>query len=196
MFDYSYNISGLNSAAKYPYLGNTDLNTNVFSQSSIFGNRYPVDEYEDINTIMANFWSNLWAQMACFGFGATPKTGKKYWAVNTKDLKPRMKDAMAELYRRAEAEGINTKKIAIVSGYRSKEQQTDLYNKYLYNGGNLAARPGTSMHEKGKAIDISASPETLRTLGKIWTKMGYNWGGNWKNNTENWHFDLKETRTG
>lgn len=193
MFDYSYNISGLNSAAKYPYQGKADLNTNVFDQTSIFGNRYPVDEYEDINTIMSNFWSNIYAQMASLGFGAMPKISKKHWAVNTKDLKPRMKDAMAELYRRAEAEGIDTKKIAIVSGYRTKEQQ-----EYLYatKPAGMAAKPGTSMHEKGKAIDISAaSPEDLKKLGKIWTEMGYNWGGNWKNHTENWHFDLKRTHT-
>lgn len=187
MFGYSYNTSGLNSATKYPYQGKTDLSTNALNQSSIFDQRYPADQYEDINAIIDNFWANVLAQLSNLGIGGTPNIKKQHWAVNTKDLKPKMKDARAELYRRAEAEGIDTKKIAIVSGYRTNEQQ-----QYLYatKPKGYAAKPGTSKHEIGKAIDISASPEDLKKLGEIWTHMGNKWGGTWKNHTENWHFEI------
>lgn len=184
MFDYSYNISGLNSATKYPYQGKTDLSANTFDQSSIFGQRYPVDQYEDINAIIDNFWANVFTQLSNLGIGGTPNIKKQHWAVNKKDLKPEMKDAMAELYEKAKEQGI---KFTIVSGYRTNEQQ-----QYLYatKPAGYAAKPGTSKHEKGKAIDISASPEELKKLGELWTEMGHKWGGTWKNHTENWHFEI------
>jgi len=41
----------------------------------------------------------------------------------------------------------------IGSGYRSSAQQAVLYAKFLRGEGNLAAKPGSSMHNKGLAID-------------------------------------------
>lgn len=41
------------------------------------------------------------------------------------------------------------------SGYRSFAEQTVLYERWLHGTGNLAARPGTSNHEGGKAVDVS-----------------------------------------
>jgi hypothetical protein len=43
--------------------------------------------------------------------------------------------------------------LSIVSGWRSRAEQEYLYGLYLAGVGNLAAVPGTSMHEKGLAID-------------------------------------------
>lgn len=45
------------------------------------------------------------------------------------------------------------KKILITSGYRSKAEQAYLYDQYIHHGGNIAAPPGRSNHEKGEAID-------------------------------------------
>ena len=45
----------------------------------------------------------------------------------------------------------------INSGYRSYAEQTALYNAYLAGTGNLAARPGTSNHEGGRAVDVSGA---------------------------------------
>lgn len=42
----------------------------------------------------------------------------------------------------------------IISGVRSYDEQVRLYQAYLAGTGNLAARPGTSKHEKGLAVDI------------------------------------------
>jgi hypothetical protein len=50
------------------------------------------------------------------------------------------------------AMGIN-QRIYVASGLRSYNEQKILYNLYLAGKGNLAARPGTSNHETGLAVD-------------------------------------------
>ena len=44
--------------------------------------------------------------------------------------------------------------IGIRSGFRSQEKQKLLYREYVKGWGNLAARPGYSNHQNGKALDI------------------------------------------
>lgn len=44
-------------------------------------------------------------------------------------------------------------RVTITSGARTRDQQAKLYAKYLA-GGNLAAKPGTSKHEAGLAVDF------------------------------------------
>jgi LAS superfamily LD-carboxypeptidase LdcB len=44
--------------------------------------------------------------------------------------------------------------LRIRSGFRSFEKQKRLYKKYVRGEGNLAARPGYSNHESGRALDI------------------------------------------
>jgi len=46
------------------------------------------------------------------------------------------------------------------SGYRSYAEQVKLYALYLAGKGNLAAKPGTSNHNKGLAADVSAADGT------------------------------------
>jgi hypothetical protein len=41
------------------------------------------------------------------------------------------------------------------SSFRSYKEQLALWKLYLSGRGNLAARPGTSRHEKGNALDLS-----------------------------------------
>src|ERR1041385_2625040 len=41
--------------------------------------------------------------------------------------------------------------IAIRSGFRSQEKQKELYNDYRHGWGHLAARPGYSNHQSGRA---------------------------------------------
>jgi len=43
--------------------------------------------------------------------------------------------------------------LAVRSGYRSYDEQQELYARYRH-GGNLAAPPGFSKHESGRALDI------------------------------------------
>jgi hypothetical protein len=46
------------------------------------------------------------------------------------------------------------KPIEIISGLRTREEQEELYRRYLNGTGNLAAVPGTSRHESGQAADV------------------------------------------
>lgn len=55
----------------------------------------------------------------------------------------------------AKQQGVDLK---ITSAFRSRQQQEVLYAKYKNGTGNLAARPGTSNHESGRAIDFSNTP--------------------------------------
>jgi len=63
-------------------------------------------------------------------------------------------------------------KFDVVSGFRSYQQQADLYAKYLAGKGNLAAPPGSSMHEFGLAMDTApnstpADRELARKFGLV-----------------------------
>jgi len=50
--------------------------------------------------------------------------------------------------------------VTITSGFRDRKEQADLYRKYLA-GGNIAAKPGTSNHEFGKALDIAVNGRSV-----------------------------------
>jgi D-alanyl-D-alanine carboxypeptidase len=45
----------------------------------------------------------------------------------------------------------------VVSSYRTREQQQRLWQAYQNGTGNMAAKPGTSNHETGHAVDIASS---------------------------------------
>lgn len=64
----------------------------------------------------------------------------------------------------------------ITSAYRSPAQQKKLYA--LYKQGLMpypVARPGTSAHEKGLALDIATNNRAI--INKIMTYLGFSWGG-------------------
>lgn len=56
--------------------------------------------------------------------------------------------AMAKAARKA---GIT---LAIRSGFRSHEKQKELYRRFRKGWGHMAARPGYSNHQNGRAVDI------------------------------------------
>jgi hypothetical protein len=67
-------------------------------------------------------------------------------------LNPVFRERIAKALRAAEqATGART---VIRSAFRTSAEQVSAYNNYRAGGG-LAARPGTSYHEKGLAVDIS-----------------------------------------
>lgn len=53
----------------------------------------------------------------------------------------------------------------IVSGYRTYDEQAQLYRLYVAGLGNLAAPPGTSNHERGLAADVHTENIELVALG-------------------------------
>jgi len=71
--------------------------------------------------------------------------------------------------------------IVINSALRSFAEQADLYRKLA--GRQAVAKPGTSLHEKGMALDIQNYEEAKPYLEAV----GFKWG-NYKNDP--WHFDF------
>jgi D-alanyl-D-alanine carboxypeptidase len=74
-------------------------------------------------------------------------------------LRKEAADALEKLFAAAKADGVS---LAGVSAYRSEATQTTLYNNYVKKDGmeaanKYSAKPGTSEHQTGLAIDVSAS---------------------------------------
>jgi chemotaxis protein histidine kinase CheA len=80
-------------------------------------------------------------------------------------LDPTLQFALRDMFAAAAESGIT---LGIGSGFRTFEQQTKLYNEAIakYGSANIpghqVAYPGTSMHEKGLAADLTASGTTIR----------------------------------
>ncbi|HJV08151.1 MAG TPA: M15 family metallopeptidase, partial [Acidimicrobiales bacterium] len=81
----------------------------------------------------------------------------------TKGLAPAMRAALAR------AEQLLGRAVPITSGYRSTEQQAALYDSRASNPFPVAA-PGSSMHERGLAIDVPA--DFVPTLLGVAAKAG------------------------
>lgn len=77
---------------------------------------------------------------------------RKGSGVNIADLHPEMATRLAKALKDAEA--ATGEKAAISSAHRSSEQQAEAYARFLRGEIALAAPPGMSRHEKGKAVDI------------------------------------------
>jgi hypothetical protein len=69
----------------------------------------------------------------------------------------------------AKKDGVDLK---ITSAHRSHEEQKVLYAKYKAGTGNLAAKPGTSHHESGQAIDFTNTPGAYDWLKKNAGRFG------------------------
>lgn len=74
----------------------------------------------------------------------------------------------------------------VTSTVRSTREQRRLYNRYLAGQSRFpAARPGTSLHERGRAIDLVTTDNAL--LAQYWK---YYVGGRWLGAKDWVHYDL------
>lgn len=73
--------------------------------------------------------------------------------------------------------------INVASGWRSYSEQAALYAAYLAGTGNLAAPPGSSNHEDGRAADISPGSEVFGGVAGQYG-LGFTVPG------ESWHIEL------
>lgn len=83
--------------------------------------------------------------------------------------------------------------LPILSGGRTFEEQTHLYNLYKAGKGNLAAKPGTSVHESGRAVDFGGAAHGY-SKQQTWLvqnapKFGWHWAGKNFSQVEPWHFE-------
>lgn len=74
-------------------------------------------------------------------------------------------------------------KITCTSAFRTNQEQQVLYQKYLSGTGNLAAKPGSSRHEHGLAIDFGGDMKLLKTLASKYGLVNTVRG-------EPWHWEL------
>ena len=98
--------------------------------------------------------------------GRARRTGDRDGGQGTgtqKGLAPAMRAALAR------AEQLLGRPVPITSGYRSTEAQAALYANRANNPYPVAA-PGSSMHEKGLAIDVP--PDFVQTLLTVAAKSG------------------------
>ena len=66
-------------------------------------------------------------------------------------------DAFLKMQKAADAAGVT---LTIKSGFRTMAEQQHLYGCYIHhtcNNGNLAAKPGYSNHQSGRALDLTVS---------------------------------------
>jgi LAS superfamily LD-carboxypeptidase LdcB len=83
--------------------------------------------------------------------------------------------------------------LPIASGGRTYQEQVALYNQWKAGKGNLAAKPGTSVHESGRAVDFGGA---AHGYGKQQTwlvqnapNFGWHWAGKNFSQVEPWHFE-------
>jgi LAS superfamily LD-carboxypeptidase LdcB len=99
-------------------------------------------------------------------------------------LQPWLRPWATALLLQARREGLA---VVLASTRRSWSTQSRLYRRYLLNkrldpGGEgirylPAARPGTSLHQVGRAFDLNGDSRALTRLGAIWKSWGGTYGG-------------------
>ncbi|KHE71681.1 peptidoglycan-binding protein [Halobacillus sp. BBL2006] len=108
--------------------------------------------------------------------------------------------------------------VQISSGYRSLAEQARLYGKgrpfFVWKGKNYGkkgkivtyAKPGESIHNKGRAIDFFLVSKDGRTalwkvderwhrVGAIGKSLGFSWGGDWKTFKDYPHLELASQKS-
>jgi LAS superfamily LD-carboxypeptidase LdcB len=83
--------------------------------------------------------------------------------------------------------------LTVISGGRSREEQAHLYSLYKQGRGNLAAPPGTSVHESGRAVDFGGAAHGFTPqqswLASVAGQYGFSWTGRTFSQVEPWHFE-------
>lgn len=92
-------------------------------------------------------------------------------------------------------------RFVITSGYRSEQEQQDLWNRFQRGEGSgvfTPLPPGRSQHGRGFAIDIARLGRdarydpVLRIVGAVWRARGFVWGGE----ADPVHFEAPKSLTG
>lgn len=76
-------------------------------------------------------------------------------------------------------------RVSVTSGFRTNEEQQALYNSYISGKGNLAAKPGSSRHEHGMAVDFGGDLNLASQLAQKYGLYASVPG-------EPWHYTLGE----
>lgn len=85
--------------------------------------------------------------------------------------------------------------LVVNSGGRSYEEQARAYAAYKAGRGNLAAPPGTSVHESGRAVDLGGPIQNAGSAQHRWLqanagRYGWVWTGKNFSQFEPWHWEF------
>jgi len=121
----------------------------------------------------------------------SPLGTKTCTSIDGKPVVVETANAFLKMKAAASSAGVSLK---INSGFRTQKEQEHLYNCYKTkkcNNGNLAAKPGYSNHQNGKALDIAvANPKVFDWMKKNASKFGFVRTVP----SENWHWELRHTK--
>jgi len=114
------------------------------------------------------------------GYVAGTRTTLRITEVEGKDVEVRTAKAFRIMAKAASKKGVD---LRIRSGFRTFAKQERLYKEYRRGDGNLAAPPGYSNHESGRALDLYVTDhkafdwltEHARTYGFHRTVPGEAW---------------------
>jgi peptidoglycan L-alanyl-D-glutamate endopeptidase CwlK len=132
----------------------------------------------------------------------TKRTIENLGSLNRKAL-AKIEPFLAEAEAAMSARGVS---IEVISGLRSWAAQAALYAQGRTKSGRIVtkARPGSSWHNFGLAIDLGLfrngvyldekrpvdADRFYAEIGRIAAKHGVEWAGNWKSFTETPHFQV------
>jgi hypothetical protein len=80
--------------------------------------------------------------------------------------------------------GILISPLGARSSYRTFDEQQHFWNLFQAGKGNLAARPGTSNHGLGRAVDLGSPAAMRRVIDRFGKPFGWSWG---EVTSEIWH---------
>lgn len=81
-------------------------------------------------------------------------------------------------------------RLTVTRAVASYQQQEALWLDRASNPYPVA-RPGTSKHERGLAVDMTVSPRSWQTaVGEAWEAMGGRWGGRFRPRPDPVHFEV------
>lgn len=91
--------------------------------------------------------------------------------IDGKPVESRTARAFEDMRAAAARDGVN---IRIRSGFRSNAEQAELYRRYQNGTGNLAAPPGHSNHQNGRALDLNTEDSSvLNWLNRNGSRFGF-----------------------
>ncbi|EGQ21297.1 peptidoglycan L-alanyl-D-glutamate endopeptidase CwlK [Sporosarcina newyorkensis 2681] len=112
------------------------------------------------------------------------------------ELSPVAQTAIRLLFQELYKAGIRD--VFVTETYRSQARQKYLYAQGRTRPGNIVTWTLNSNHASRLAWDIAVAPPkslydvaTLNKAGAIARKLGITWGGDWKNNLDRPHFEVK-----
>ncbi len=125
------------------------------------------------------------AELARYGNGRIPAAALTPIGIGNHRLWGPAAESFRQLLQDAAADGI---RIGVTDSYRSYDEQVDLAaRKGLYSEGGLAARPGTSNHGWGLALDLDLDERAL-----AWMRQhGWMYGFVETVPREPWHWEFR-----